>query len=550
MKKYLKITSILLTIVLGFAGCKKEYLDINTNANSATSSTPQLVLPALLNNMSSNYMSYFNFGGRMAGYMANGGGFSFVGSTVITYNFDSGSNTTLFTNAYGDLRNIQYIIKTTTGVPQYSLFNGVARILKSYYYQLLVDEYGDVPYSQALMGADNVTPTYDPQAVVYQSLVTEIDAAIATLKANSSSTTVTKLSTNGADIIFGGNVTKWIQFANNIKLRILTRAQNSTALSAFVSTAFNTFSTEGFLLEDVLIQPGYVSTSARQNPLWESYHSTYTGTTTGNSYIPSTWIYSFYNGAKLSDASRGALMYRLFAAGTTPRGHLGGPNNPNSGSPNWYVGTGTGTGATEAQGVLKSRVMGLCIFPASETYFLLAEAALNGRTLSGSAKDNFENGIKASYNYLAKSGTSTASQTTTVLNNYLASYKTANATASGVTSSQSYLVDWDQTATVLPDDYNKSVNTRRLEAIITQKYIALNFIDGYEAWQEYKRTGYPRVTGTAATTTFASTESVAPTADRLPVRNLYPTSEYNLNPNVPPISGTNIWTGKIFWDNN
>ncbi|KQS28483.1 SusD/RagB family nutrient-binding outer membrane lipoprotein [Pedobacter sp. Leaf194] len=531
MKKYLSITSIFLVLILGFSGCKKGYLDINENPNSATSSTPQLVLPALLNNMSSNYITYFNYGGRIAGYIANGGGFSFVGSTTITYNFDSGANTGLFTAAFSDLRSIQYIINTSTGVQQYALYNGVARILKSYYYQLLVDEYGNVPYSEGLTGADNLTPRYDNQTDVYQALVKEIDAAITILKANAASSTVTKLTVNNADIMFGGNVTKWIQFANNIKLRILTRAQTGP-LASFVNTAFGTFSSEGFLLDDVVIQPGYVSTSARQNPIWDAYQSSYTGTTTGNSYIPSTWMYSFYNGAKLNDAGRGALTYRLFAAGTTPRGQLGAPNNPNSGAPNWYVGTGVGLASTEAKGLIKSRVMGQLIFPASETYFMLAEAALNGRPLAGSALENFENGIKASYNYLNKTGASTASSDASVLTTYLNTYKTANAT--------SFLVNYSLAAT----------DAQRLEAIITQKYIALNFIDGYEAWQEYKRTGYPRVSGTAATTTFASTESVAPTADRLPVRNLYPTSEYNLNPNVPAASTISIWTSKIFWDNN
>lgn len=535
MKKYYKITTLLLVLVFSLASCKKTYLDINENPNSATSSTPQLVLPALLNNMSSNFMNYFNYGGRIVGYMANAGGVSFVGSTTITYNFDSGSNTGLFTAAFSDLRSIQYLINSTSGAPQYALYNGVARILKSYYYQRLVDEYGDVPYSEALTGADNVTPKYDSQTAIYQSLVTEIDAAIAVLKANASSSTVTKLTVNGADIVFAGNVTKWIQFANNIKLRILTRAQ-SGPLSGFVNTAFGTFSSEGFLLEDVLIQPGYVSTSARQNPVWDSYQSSYTGTITGTSYIPTTWMYSFYNGTKLTDAGRGALTYRLFAAGTTPRGQLGAPNNPNSGGPNWYVGTGTGLNSTEAAGLLKSRVMGLCIFPASETYFLLAEAALNGRSLPGTALANFENGIKASYNYLAKTGTSTASQSATVLDNYLNAYKTANTT----NANTNYLVNYNLATT----------NAQRLEAIITQKYIALNFIEGYEAWQEYKRTGYPRISGTAASTTFVSIESVAPTPDRLPVRNLYPTTEYNLNPNVPPVSGINIFTTKVFWDNN
>jgi len=528
MKKILNI-SIVLLLILGVSGCK-DYLDINDDPNAATSSTPQLVLPAVLNNMGGNFMTYFNYGNSMVGYSANAGGFSFVGSTVITYNYNNSSNTGLFTAPYSDMRSLQYIITSTKDVKASVLFNAVARIMKSYYFQLLVDEYGNVPYSEALLGADNVTPKYQDGQSIYQASVKEIDEAIALLKANGSLSSVTPLGTS--DIIFGGNTTKWIQFANNIKLRMLTRIQKGP-LAAFAASAFTTFSSEGFLLEDVLIQPGYNSTSARQNPVWNSWHSSFTGTVAGSSYIPTTWMYTFYDGTKITDPTRGALMYRTFTAATKVRGQLGQDNNPAwGGAPNWYVGTGAGVAATEAKGILKSRVMGLLFFSAAETHFLLAEAALNGYTIGGSAVTSFENGIKASYNYLNKFGALTASSTAAELNTYLATYKAANAT--------NYLVNYDLGAS----------NDQKLEAIITQKYIALNFVNGFEAWQEYKRTGFPRISGTAATTTFASSASVATTPDRLPVRSLYPTTEYNLNPNVPPAASINPFTSKIFWDIN
>ncbi|WP_316829486.1 SusD/RagB family nutrient-binding outer membrane lipoprotein [Pedobacter aquatilis] len=530
MKRILTVT-ILSIIIFTVSGCKK-YLDINENANSATSSSPNLVLPAVLNNTASNFITYFNYGAWMAGYQANAGGYSFTGSTYFTYNWNSGTNNGLFNSAFTDLRSYQYIITSTTGVNKYVLYNAVSRIMKSYYYQILVDEYGNVPYSEGLAGIDNLTPHYDDAATIYKSLVTEIDAAIKDLQTYGSSSVVTALGTS--DIMFGGDATKWIKFANNIKLRILTRAQAGT-LASYAATAFSTFSSEGFLTDDVTINPGYVSTSARQNPTWNTYHSTYTGS--NGSYaaqqIPTRWIFTFYNGTKLTDGTRGALIYKNYAAGTTPINQLGNESNVSSwisGYPAWYIGVGTGSSAPETQGILKSRVMGQIIMPAAETYFLLAEAALNGHTLSGDAATNFDNGIKASYNYLQKSGTSTASATDAVLNAYLTAYKAAN--------SASYLVNYSLATTT----------AQKLEAIITQKYIALNFVNGYEAWQEYKRTGYPAISGTAATTTFVSLQSSATTVDKLPVRNLYPTTEYNLNPNVP--TGLSPFTSKIFWDVN
>jgi hypothetical protein len=88
---------------------------------------------------------------------------------------------------------------------------------------------------------------------------------------------------------------------------------------------------------------------------------------------------------------------------------------------------------------------------------------------------------------------------------------------------------------------------QKLEAIITQKYIALNFIHGHEAWNEYRRTHYPTVVaGGTATQTFASSVSESTRADKLPTRIMYPTSEGSYNSeNVP--SGINPFTSLIFW---
>jgi hypothetical protein len=530
--KFLNI-SLIIAVLITATSCKKSYLDVNENPNSATASTPELVLPAALTTTGGLLVTYLDYGNFMVGYQSNAGGYSYTGSTTITYAFTTSSNTGLYTSPFANLKDYQYIIDSSTGVEKYALFNSVARIMKSYTYQKLVDEYGDVPYSEALKGEAAVTPKYDDAATVYQALVTELDAAIAQLQTYSANSTVTQLGT--ADVVFGGDVTKWIQFANNIKLRILTRARTSS-ISGFVATEFGTFSAEGFLLDDVIIDPGYSSASAIQNPMWNTYHSSYTGTATGTgiSRIPSPWIMSFYNGVKLTDPKRGALTYKNF--GSTPVNQLGNENAATaiSGYPAWYIGVGTGASAPEAQGILKSRVMGQIIFPASETYFLLAEAALNGHALSGTAQSNFDAGIAASFNYLEKFGSSNAVTGSSTPTADAVAYQAANVTS----ASTAYLANYNLAATY----------AQRLEAIITQKYIALNFVDSYEAWTEFRRTTYPAIVAgsTAATSTFASLQSTSTRTDRLTVRSLYPQNEYNLNLNTP--AGLSVFTSKIFWD--
>jgi hypothetical protein len=89
---------------------------------------------------------------------------------------------------------------------------------------------------------------------------------------------------------------------------------------------------------------------------------------------------------------------------------------------------------------------------------------------------------------------------------------------------------------------------QKLEAIITQKYIALNYIHSHEAWSEFRRTTYPKISGTDAKTTFVSIRSQSTHSDKLPVRLLYPSAEINLNPNTPKL--TNAFSDPIFWDKN
>jgi hypothetical protein len=90
-------------------------------------------------------------------------------------------------------------------------------------------------------------------------------------------------------------------------------------------------------------------------------------------------------------------------------------------------------------------------------------------------------------------------------------------------------------------------NDQKIEAIITQKYIALNYVNAEEAWNEYRRTKYPaNIAGGTATQTFASTESESSRTDKMPTRIVYPSSEgaYN-SANVP--KGISPFTSLIFW---
>lgn len=505
-------------VVLG-TSCKK-YLDINQNPNSATSATPQLILPQALTATASDLNQLNSYGAQIVGYMANAGGYGGFG-TRITYNYSAGDYAGIWTTTYDILEDYQAILNQTEGKVEYSYFNGAARIMKSLCFQLLVDAYNDVPYTDALQGDANLTPAYTDAKVVYKDLADQLDKAIETINAGQAATGVTPL--GSSDILFKGDLTKWKQFANTIKLRLILRASGKVT---FTNTKF---SSDGFLTTDALINPGYRRDNGRQNPKWESWGFTYTGSDANKAWMPNTFVLSFYNGTKLQDSGRGKAIYYKYPSPGNNR--LGVESNNLTSSPSgsfWYPSTNrTGASAGNATGVLKGPEAGIPVITAAESYFLQAEGVVRG-TITGTAATLFNNGIVASFRYLY-----------TLPDGTVSGNPTAAATQYMADNESSYLVNFSKATT----------EAQKIEAIITQKYIALNMVNSDEAWNEYRRTHYPVIIstpGATGTQTFASSVSESTRPDKLPTRILYPTSEGSYNStNVP--KGITPFTSTIFW---
>jgi len=520
MRKLTTLLFIGLT-VLG-TSCKK-YLNINTNPNSATSATPELILPQALTTTANVLNSFNTYGMQVGGYGANAGGYGGFG-TAISYNFSSNDYAGLWSATYDNLEDYQAILDyTAPQLPKYNYFNAAARIMKVYDFELLVDAYNNIPYSTALTGSISLTPKYDDAAAIYASLATQLDSAILTINSAVTGVTIT-MGTN--DVLFGGSSAKWKQLANTLKLRLIVHG------AAKATFANKTFDAAGFLSTDALINPGYSRDNGKQNPAWNNWAFSYTGGDATKSWIPSKFTLGFYDGHKLTDSGRGRAVYYQYADSPyTGANQLGYENVSVPKCPSgsyWYSGTNrVGTSAGGSVGTLKGPNAGYPVMTAAESYFLQAEAVVRGLTTSTSTDAAlFKSGIVASYNYLyqlpggALSGSSATDET---------AYETKN--------SGSYLVNYSLAAST----------ANKIEAIITQKYIALNFVNSQEGWNEYRRTHYPTVVaGGNAYQTFASTVSESTRADKLPTRIMYPTSEGSYNPeNVP--SGITPFTSTIFW---
>ena len=512
-------TILICAIVAVFGTSCDDYLDINTNPNKPTSVDAALVLPQALTTTASVLNVYNSYGSQIGGYAANAGGYGGFNETV-SYAYTPNNYSGNWPAAYDNMEDYQYIINQTAEDEANIYFHAAAKIMRAYNFQLLVDAYNDVPYTEALQGSEFLTPAYDNAATIYAGLAAELDDAIAEIHAGNE--LLVKNDIKNFDILFEGDMDSWVKLANTIKLRLMVRGKGKVTFSN------SSFDELGFLTDDALINPGYRRDNGKQNPAWNNWAFAYTGSAGNKAWIPTTFIMTFYNGTKLNDPARGSAIYYEFPnTGTNQLGFesTGIPKSPDGSF--WYPGSERdGTAAGEVTGVLKGPDAGYPLFTAAESYFLQAEAAVVGISTpaSGTAKELFEQGIVASFKYIYQLPDES----------YEGDYE--GDAADYIANNNTRLVQIDLAAT----------EAEKIEAIITQKYIALNMVNSHEGWNEYRRTGYPTISGTAASSTFASIASQSTRPDRLPSRILYPTTELQYNPaNVP--GGVDSFSSLIFW---
>lgn len=518
-------------MIVFLASSCEDYLDINTNPNQPTVADVQLVLPQAIVASASVANTYNSYGGHFGGYIANAGGFSGFGN-LFNYNLTPTDFQGLWTTTYQDpLQDLKYVIDKSEGIDALAYFNAAAKIMSVVNYQRLVDAYGNIPYSQALQAeAGVVTPAYDNAADVYTALIATLDEAISIID----DAQVPLRLSRATDPLFGSNTANerdiedqmldWKKYANTLKLRMLVR----TSVTGTPAPGFATLDLAlGFLDDDAIVDPGYEKN--RPNPTWATWGKTVADALANSSRVPTTFSFSFYGGTapKISDAGRGETIYVNYP--TTPTNQLGNEvGNP-------FIVTGQVTWASnqaglEGRGVLKGPSMGVPLMLAAEARFLLAEAQVRGYVTGGiaAAETSFNNGIKASFAYLYKDENEALKDTTGLVATYFAN------------NAANDLVIFDLATT----------EPARIEAIITQKYIAMNMITSDESWNEYRRTGFPvSVPGGAPALDIASNKSNINTRpDRLPTRVMYPISEQSFNsPNYRVVDFT---TERIFWDPN
>ncbi|MCF6352625.1 MAG: SusD/RagB family nutrient-binding outer membrane lipoprotein [Cyclobacteriaceae bacterium] len=147
-----------------------------------------------------------------------------------------------------------------------SHYKGVAQVLYAYTASILTDSWGQIPYSDAVLGAENTSPAYDDQEVVYTAAAIGILAMLDDAIANCGSTNST--ATPGSDdLVYGGNMGLWVKAANAVKAKCLTRLANTSAYSAaeVITSVNNSFTntTEAFVFR------GFIEGATTEHPWFQ-----------------------------------------------------------------------------------------------------------------------------------------------------------------------------------------------------------------------------------------------------------------------------------------
>lgn len=396
--------------------------------------------------------------------------------------------------SYRNLTNLHSI--TQYDSDDYDNHKAIAMILKSFYMQYIVDLYGDAPYAEAFLGQDNITPAYDDDRDIYRALVDNLDAAVALIGSADSNDKLV----GSEDVMLAGNMNSWVSFANTIKLRLLIRQSGLASEQTYIESELDELSGAIFITSDVTINPGFDNTATeKQNPFYARYgYNISGGALTNRSYIVAT----SHAASILNGTVTGVVDPRRSRLFTLQGGQVVGITQGEDGTTAPDNVSLLGPAIVPTNTVIGSAMDGY-VMTLSEAKFLLSEAALKypSKFAGYDPQTLFNEGIDASFVRL------------------------------GAGSSAAYIASIDAVS-----GYGWSASADKVQAIMTQKWIALMHIHGIESWIDYLRTGFPSSPLPLTNTT------------GLPKRLMYPTSELGGNSaNVPSQTVASAFATGPFW---
>lgn len=230
MNYSLKLLLVSALTFLMVVGCS-DWLDINEDPNNPTNAP----IEGLMYNTTFETTRNTNRVGGTTSFFVQHLASPNPGGASDTH--DDASYGTAWSQLYFNITNLRDLIDEADeiGAPHYA---GAARVMKAYNLSLLVNMFGDVPYSEGF-SADNLQPTYDSSEQVYDVIRDAISTGLDNLQASESSA-----SPGGDDMIFGGDLASWIRTGYALQARILNHYSklpeyDPQAVLAAVDNAFS-----------------------------------------------------------------------------------------------------------------------------------------------------------------------------------------------------------------------------------------------------------------------------------------------------------------------
>jgi len=213
-------------LIFAFQSCDQGFEDLNKNPNDPSTIPSELLTADIVRSAANNLYAPFLGGDMGANWIQHW--------TKVQYNDEerySPRETTIesfWTNIYEDVISDAKSMEQLAIVEENPAQQAVGLILQAYGFSLLTDAYGDIPFVDAIKGGteNNFTPAFDSQDVVYDGIIALLDQANDLINSGAGSIGA------GADLLYGGDASKWQKFANSLQFRCLMRISSKKDVGA------------------------------------------------------------------------------------------------------------------------------------------------------------------------------------------------------------------------------------------------------------------------------------------------------------------------------
>lgn len=283
--KFINKTICALSLMAGISivsSCSLTDLDISDDPNNPLNASPELVLAS----------AELNVAGFFETVNQNAHGFMGIMASADSYGLNNNSYNGTWNYFYETpAKDIDGIILTATKAGNTPHYLGVAQTLKAYMFSLMVDSFGDIPYTESLKGDidGNTNPKFEDSKTIYTSLIALCDEAVVNLKTTSAEVVQGDLFYNPSQSTAQATVmSRWIKLANTVKLRLLlnsSRVMDNKASIEAILTEGNYIKTAS---DDFLFRYNRLSVPDGRHP-W--YQATYGGANNGFTYFLHQFMY-------------------------------------------------------------------------------------------------------------------------------------------------------------------------------------------------------------------------------------------------------------------